>query len=199
MAVSQQRNIPLDKINLRFDMMKYVNVRFRQKDKVNSKGEVTQEGKWSKPSRKLRTEWVAASANNIRKALNWCCPELDIFEVDELIEQASVEENLSCLPQVVQDRFVVENCYIDVPVSEESAKELDTLLAETCQECVEREQMEGDLDEIWPEPDITAENQFYWEQLSGMLQYHKGYQERKRLESSSEELTDDDIDALFGM
>lgn len=201
MAVSQMSKgkIPLDKINLRFDMMKYVHVKFKQKDKINSKGEITQEGKWSKPSRKMRTEWIAKSENNIRKAFNWCCPDIDMFEVDELIQEAIEQESMDNLPKEVRDRFVVENCYIDVPVSEDKAKSLDQLLADKCQECEERKQLEGDLDDIWPEPEIDASNQFFYEQLSGALQYHKAYQERKKLYSSSEELTEDDIDLLFDL
>lgn len=195
MAVSQRFNIPFEEMNLRFDMMKYVNVYFKMKDKTNSKGEIKEEGKF-KPSRKLRTEWVSKSANNIRKAIQWTCPDLDLVEIDDLVDQAVEEESLDCLPQSVKDRFRVENCYIDVPVTQEDADALDKLLSEKCQECLELEASD-DLEAAFPEPIIDFSNKFYYEQLSGLLHLHKGYQEQQRLHNSSVDMTEDDIDELF--
>lgn len=195
MAVSQRQGIPLETMNLRFDMMKYVNVEFKMKDKVNSKGGITKEGNW-KPSRKLRTSWVSKSENNIRKALTWCCPELDVIEIDELVDKAIEEESLDCLPEIARSRFKLSNCYIDVPVTQEDVDDLDELLGSSCQECIELEASDN-LEEAFPEPVIDYGNKFYYEQLSGLLHLHQGYQAQQRLHSSATDISDDDIDDLF--
>jgi len=180
----QVRGIPYDKINLRFDMMKYYEVGYQQKN-----------GKIGK-SKQERRSWVAGSIKKIRKDLM----ELgyDPIEVDEMCEEAILENNISNMPQEVQDKFTLNNCYIDVSITEEEANQLEKFVVDVVDEILRKEEM--DWEEAFPAPIIDASNSFYFEQLAPhLLQYHKEYQNKQSLMKKAKEssLTDDDLLAMF--
>ena len=180
-GINQFRKIPFDKIRLRFDMMKYYNVEYIQK---NGKTAV---------SKQERCKWVGGMVAKLRKDL--AETGLDPFEVDEIIENAVDTNTLTGIPQEIKDKFKLKNCYIDVMITEEEANEMKQFICDVIDEIEEKEKIDWDIS--FPEEEITAKNEFYFTQLSGMLKYHKGYQEQQKMLKSDSEIADEDLLALF--
>lgn len=182
-GVNQFRGIPFEKIRLRFDMMKYYEIFFLQKN-----------GKW-KGSKQERAKWVATQEKKIRTVL--LDNGFDAFEIDEMVEVAIVANKLDSLPDCVKDRFELKNCYIDVTITEEEAEELKEFMLDTIARCEELEASD-DWDKAFPEPVIDQSNEFYYTQLSPqVLKFNKKYQEDKKLYVSGQELDNDELEDLF--
>lgn len=182
-GVNQFRGIPFDKIRLRYDMMKYYEVMYIQKN-----------GNW-KGSKQERAKWVGTQAKKIEKSL--LDEGYSAFEIEEMVEEATVANSIKNLPQSVQDKFQLKNCYIDVQITEEEAEELKQFVVDKIAECEELENS-GDLEKAFPEPVIDASNEFYFTQLSPqVLKFHKKYAEDRKLMIGTQELDDDELESLF--
>lgn len=183
-GINQFRGIPFDKIRLRFDMMKYYEVWYEQKN-----------GKMAK-SKQERRNWVKGMQAKMRKEL--AAVDFDPIEVDEAIAEATENNNMYNLPKEVQDKFELHNCFIDVTITEEEAEELKQKFNDSIAECELKEQ--GDWEVEFPEPQIIGtEDQFYYENLaSHLLQYAEKYQSQVALFKTTEEApADEDLMALF--
>ena len=182
-GIHQLRGIPYDKIKLEFDMMKYYKVAYLQKN-----------GKW-KDSIQERSIWVMSQEKKIRALLQE--NGMDVFEIDELVAQANFDNNLDGLPDYVQERFELKNCFIEAEINEEIEKEITDFVVASVTECVEKEK--GDWDVEFPEPIIDDGNRFYFEQLAPeLLKYHKGYQETVKVNRANKtDLAISELDALF--
>lgn len=181
-GINQFRDIPLENIRLRFDMMKYYEVRFLQKN-----------GKIGK-SKQERAHWVKGMTKRIQRELFDL--DYDPIESDEMMEIAIMNNNLDNLPEEVQKKFTLHNLYIDVDVTEEDAEELKQSLIDTIADIEEREK--GNWEEEFPEPKIHAGNRFYFEQLAPHLLKHMPmYQEEQNMLNPTEDVSDDDLLSLF--
>lgn len=181
-GINQFRGIPFDKIRLRFDMMKYYEVRYLQKN-----------GKTAK-SKKERSKWVEGVLKKLQKEL--AALDYDPIEVDDLLEMSVLNNSIKNLPQEVQDKFSLHNCYIDVTITKDEAKELEKLMRDTVAEIREKEK--GDWEIEFPEPKIDYSNKFYLEQLAPhLLKYHQRFQEEQKMLKPEVEVEDDDLLAMF--
>lgn len=181
-GINQFRGIPLENIRLRFDMMKYYEIRFMLKN-----------GKMSKTVQE-RASWVSAITKRIQRAL--LDLDYDPIESDEMMEIASMNNNLDNMPKEIQDMFTLHNYYIDVDASEEDANELKELFCDTIADIEEREN--GVWEEEFPEPIIHNGNRFYFEQLaSHLLPHMPRYQEEKKMLEAREGVQDEDLLSLF--
>lgn len=182
-GVHQATGVPYDKIKPRYDMMKYVNVEYLQKN-----------GKWKK-SLQERVTWVASQESKIRKLLsdNGC----DILEIDNMILDAVTDNNLSSLPDFVQDKFRVSQAYIELTIDEDSIKEVEEWFVSNVLECERKEA--GDWEVEFPEPIIDESNEFYFNVLAKqMLPYHRGWREKQLLKQAINETPSvNDLDDLF--
>ena len=182
-GINQFRKIPFEKIRLRFDMMKYYNVEYTQK---NGKVAV---------SKQERCKWVGGMVAKLRKDL--ASTGLDPFEVDEIVENAVEANSLVGIPQEIKDKFTLKNCYIDVTITEEEANEMKQFICDVVDE-IDTKEKSDDLEKAFPEPVLTQENSFYFTQLaSHLLKYHKGYQEELKMTKPENEVADEDLLALF--
>ena len=124
----QITGLPYEKIKCRFDMMKYCRVHYQ-----------LESGGW-KSSIQERSEWVYKMASKLKTKL----PKVgcDPIEVDELITQASLDNNMDCLPEEVSKQFYIENYYIEVEITEQICKELNDKVAALCDKILNFEQIE---------------------------------------------------------
>lgn len=183
MAISQQRKIPLHKIKLRYDMQKYVKVSYLQKN-----------GKW-KDSLQERATWVESQEKKIRAGL--LDLEVDVMDIDDIVAMANVQNDLSNLPQELQDRFKVTNGYIDVQLLPDEAEEIKQMVLKNIRECLLKEQSD-DWDTAFPEPVIDQSNRFYFEQLSPqLLKYHTGWQAEQERKTVGANTSMNELEALF--
>lgn len=179
-GINQVRGIPFEKIRLRFDMMKFYEISFMQKN-----------GKIGK-TKAERSKWVEKIIKRLQKDLF----ELgyDPIETDGLLDVSLMNNSIDNLPQEVQDKYTFDNLYIDVTVTEEEAEELKQMMKETVLEIREKEK--GDWEVEFPEPKIDNSNKFFFEQLnSHLLKHHSGYQEEQAMIKG--QATDDDLLAMF--
>lgn len=124
----QITGLPYEKIKCRFDMMKYCRVHYQ-----------LESGGW-KTSIQERSEWVYKMASKLKTKL----PKVgcDPIEVDELITQASLDNDMWCLPEEVANQFYIENYYIEVEITEQICKELNDKVAALCDKILDFEQIE---------------------------------------------------------
>lgn len=182
-AIHQQTGLPYDKIKARFDMMKYIEVSYLQKN-----------GKW-RSSLQEREKWVSSQNKRIRSLLQ--DGDVDIFEIETMVAQAIADNSIDDLPEYVKERFKLDNGYIEVDVSEEHAKELEGWIVDKVNECYEKEK--GDWEIEFPEPVLDPSNEFYFNVLAkGLLKHHEGYQEQQAIKGARGQSVDmDDLEALF--
>lgn len=185
-GLHQMKGIPYEKLRCRFDMQKYYEVWYHS---TTAKG-VEKVVK----SKQERFNWVEGMTKKINKELSNL--DFDPFEIDEIVERCVERNNIDELPQEVQDKFELRNCYIDVDVTEEDANDLMELMMDVIDEIERKEK--GDWEVEFPEPDIygNRSNQFYFETLANhLLPFAKKYQEAKGMVEG--QATDEDLLDLF--
>ena len=185
-ALHQMKKIPFDKINLRFDMMKYFNVSFLQKN-----------GKWSKPSSKERAKFFEdkTTVNRIKKLL--VDNGEDETEADLLIENAKVLKSFGVFPDFVKSHFKFENCYIDVQITEEDAEKLTEWLVDTVRTCLEYEADKDNWDIHFPEPSMEELQNYYYNVLAPQIREKSvKWQENKQLLGVNS-VSDSDMEDIF--
>lgn len=204
--------IPLDKIKIRYDMMKYLNITFKQKN-----------GKM-KTTRAERRLWVAHIANQIRKdfedvekdiekvkkeiakldkkrgakcrkpheveelteqidKLNNQLEEIsrnvyDILQINDMVETAINENTLESLPQFIQDKYTVNNCYIDLELTEDVVNEATKGIVDSLNSIVSKSQ-EDNLEEAFTRGRIENTDSYYCANLCDMKGHCKFYEEYK--------------------
>lgn len=185
-GLHQMKGIPYENLRCRFDMQKYYEV-WHHSVLATGKEKLVK-------SKQERFSWVSGVSKKIIKELAKL--DYDPFEIDEMIEVCIEDNSIKTLPQEVQDKFELHNCYIDVEITEEQAEDLMELMLDVIDEIEEKEKM--DWDEAFPEPDIygNRQNQFYFETLaSHLLPYAKKYQENKAMVEG--DVPDEDLLDLF--
>lgn len=183
-GIHQIKGVPYEDIVLRFDMMKYYKVSYLQKN-----------GKW-KDSIQERSIWVSSQENKIRALL--LENGIDPFEIDGMVGRANAENSIDSLPDFVQDRFKLSNCYIDTNIDESVEQEINEFVIENVLECERKES--GDIEEEFPEPVIDDSNSFYFHNLAPqMIPYLKNYTATSEYKKRKvrEEYSESALEALF--
>ena len=187
LALSQMQNIPLDKINLRFDMMKYFTVSFLQKN-----------GKWSKPSAKDRAKFFEekSTVNRIKKLLT--DNDVDEYEADMMIENAKMLNTFSVFPDYVKEHFKFGNYYIDVRISQEDADNVSEWVVNNVRTCLEYEADKDNWEEHFPEPSLEELQNYYYNVLAPQIrEKSKKWQENKQLLGVNSVKTEDTFEDIF--
>lgn len=182
LGIHQKTGIPFEKIHPRFDMMKYVNIEYLQKN-----------GKW-KSTIKERTKIVESQRKKIEKAL--ADMGMDSFDIEELVDNAVEKNDMGLLPEPVQQLFRISPAYIDVPLDKDTVYDLANWIVEKVKECEEKEK--GDHEVEFPQPRLDENgNEFYFKVLAPqLLAYLEDYTSRNRgNDLSVDDL--DDLDSLF--
>lgn len=187
-GIHKTQGIPYENIRMRFDLMKYYDVQYKQKNgKIGS-------------SKQERASWVSTQLSKLRKDLF----ELgyDPFEVDAILEESVENNSIKNLPQEVQDKFNLANCWVDITIDSEEADELEELVCDVVAEIKEKEALaikEG-FDVAFPEPEINASNRFFYENLApNLLKHHEGYKNEQAILNAREgnSVTDDFLLNMF--
>ncbi|MGR5954353.1 PD-(D/E)XK nuclease family protein [Bacillus paranthracis] len=169
----EMKKFSLDKIKIRYDMMKYCKITYMQK---NGTEKVTKAERraWvahianpirkdfddvpkniekaekeiakldKKRSAKVRTEEekveLTAQIAEIEKAIEVLKANLfDIIQINEMMEEAINSNSLANLPQFIQDKYTVSDCYIDVELTQEIIEEFKSNLISTLNKIIESE------------------------------------------------------------
>ncbi|HDR8453915.1 TPA: PD-(D/E)XK nuclease family protein [Bacillus cereus] len=236
MIDGEMRQFTMDQIRIKYDMMKYCNITYTQK---NGKETVT------KAERRL---WVAHLANKLRKDLEDVAKDIEKLEkeiaklvkkmnmkkttpedaegysvgigdieleieqlrlvnfdpikINELIESAIAENNLSVMPQFIQDKYVVTNCIIDVPLTDEVVEECKQILVATLDTIVTKSK-EEDKEEAFNRSRIDNSDSYYCVNLCDMKDYCSFYKEFKEhnemFATNKEQPSQAEVLAMFGL
>ncbi|MEC2335177.1 PD-(D/E)XK nuclease family protein [Bacillus subtilis] len=236
MINGEMRQFPLDKIRIRYDMLKYCNVSFMQKN-----GKI-------KTTKAERRQWVAHLANQLRKdfegvpkdieklekeiaklqrkmMMKKTTPEeaegysvgigeieeqikslkddlYDPVQVSEMIEKATLENSLSALPKFIQNKYTVENCYIDVELTDEIVEEAKEAIISLLDDITVKSK-EDDKDQAFNRSRIENSESFYCANTCDMKDHCTFYKEYKEHNTmfmvKSDQPSDDELLAMLGL
>ena len=123
-GIRQALNIPLEDIVCEWNFLKYVTVTYEQKNGT------------------LKDRYV--ERNSIGESLvNTAKMWLKHFKyednIDKYVDKMILENTIDCLPKEVREKFIIKDCYVSVPLSEEKIDELKTDIIETIHDFREKE------------------------------------------------------------
>lgn len=182
-GIHQMFGVDYSNITLRFDMQKYVSVSFQHDN-----------GNWSKPTLQERKEWLSKQVNRINKILDK--NGIDLFTATDMINEALSDNNLSSLPDYVQERFKLDKGFIDVEMNSQKAQETEDEIVGLVSEILTKEQSDN-LEEEFPEPRLEDESFYLYNLAPGLLEYHKEYLNRQELKDSFVSAQNSDLSDLF--
>lgn len=166
-----QKGVSIDNIKIRWNFLKYCTVTYtlKSKDKETKKNKTSQ-GNY------LRNEWVDSIKNNLKM---WLAEtkEYDELKIDEMVDIAVKNNNLNNIPKDIQDRYSIEDCYVYIPLTQESINELKEDIIDTIDEINRNKKVyeTTEDDKIWW-TEIDKSNEFYFANLCGYSpKQHKPY------------------------
>ena len=163
-AYSQKYFVPLNKIKIRWDFIKYVNLIFRQ---ANGKTKI------QAIERHELKDRLCEKVENWAKKLRY-----DEFEISDFL--VLVEQEKYCdLPENIRNNFSVEHCYVEVDFTQKDINELIEKIVATIDDANKNtnkfycELMENDS-MFWRE--VTNSDEFYFNNLCEYsAKLHKPY------------------------
>ncbi|MBQ9657253.1 MAG: PD-(D/E)XK nuclease family protein [Clostridia bacterium] len=102
-----QAGIPLDKIHIKFNFLKYVTVQLQQKKKDSPP-------KYRDIERSQLGEKLKANVTMWLKDAGYA-PE----DINNYISDLIIANDISVLPKEIQDKYVIQDCHTDIPLTEE--------------------------------------------------------------------------------
>jgi ATP-dependent helicase/DNAse subunit B len=180
--VGLEDNTPLKVDKVMWFMIKYIYVCTMQKN--------------GKVKKKMcnRGKWVKEMKTTIEKELYK--HGMDEFEVEMLLDNAIEDNNLDCLPKEVQDKFWLEDCFVEYEVTDEKIEELKQYIINTVKEIESKDQNnEGE----WKPVEINKQNSFYCSVLCGHRKTCKFYKQflEENADSFEKKDKEDEFD-IFG-
>ncbi len=133
-----QQGIPVDKIKIRWNFLKYNALTFTQKnDKV-------------KTMNAERFAWAGKLKSQLRMNLK-DTKKYTEDEIEGLLTQCMELNSIHILPKEIQDKYQITDCYVDIPIDEDVLKNLENEFNDTVLEIYKKEaEFEKDKkDDIW--------------------------------------------------
>ena len=183
-GIRQKTHLPLENISIRYLFMKYVNVKIQQ---VN--------GKWKE--RQIERNQIAEKLiPTIRMWLN----KLG-YKADDYVGEIMFTNSLECLPEDVQDKFIISDCYVYLPLNEGIIDNLKQDIIKTVSE-INLKQVEYNKtkdDKIWWS-EINSRNEYFFSCLSGYSRkLHKPFDEYLKSKEDTINDNSDSDDELIKM
>ena len=182
-----QHGIPMDKIKICWDFLKYVNVSF-----------VQQNGK--PKTRQIERNAIGTSLASTIKTKMKATKKYTEDEINSYLEFVVTTNSLDTLPKEIAEQFVVEDCLVYIPLSEEILQNLNEEVISTiksidkCKELWYNKKESGadesELDQIWydSEEQLKANEYYFLNLCSYSLSLHKPFAEYwKKKEREKEE------------
>lgn len=161
-GIKQALAIPLEDIVCEWNFLKYVTVTYEQKN-----------GKLK--DRFIERNKIGESLVNTAKM--WLKDAGYEDEIDKYIDEMVLNNNIDSLPKEVREKFVIKDCYVQVPLSEEKISDLKNDIMITVSEInLKTEEYEKTNDENIFWQDVTDADEFRLATLSGYSRkLHKPY------------------------
>ena len=123
-GIRQALGIPLEDIVCEWNFLKYVTVTYEQKNGTLK-------------DRYIERNSIGESLVNTAKM--WLKHFGYEDEIDSYVDTMILDNTIDCLPDEVKEKFVIKDCYVEVPLSEEKIDELKADIIETIHDFREKE------------------------------------------------------------
>ena len=153
-GIHQKTNMPYEDIIIRFNFMKYVNVTYTQKN-----GEI----KVRQIERNSIGEKLKSNTKTWLKHFKYSEDDIENL-LFQMIETNSIE----CLPKEVQEKFKINDCFVEVELNEEIINNHKQYITNIIVEIIKKEkefEKTKDKNIFWQ--DVTRESSYYHAVLSG--------------------------------
>ena len=177
-GIRQALGIPLEDIICEWNFLKYVTVTYEQKNGTFK-------------DRYVERNSIGESLVNTAKM--WLKHFGYEDDIDSYVDTMILDNTIDCLPDEVREKFVIKDCYIEVPLSEEKIDELKADIIETIHDFREKEKKYRETkDEMLFWQDVTDADAYRLATLSSYSsKLHKPYdvylKEQEMFENQSEE------------
>ena len=177
-GIRQALNIPLDDISCAWNFLKYVTVTYEQKNGTFK-------------DRYVERNSIGESLVNTAKM--WLKHFGYEDDIDSYVDTMILDNTIDCLPDEVREKFVIKDCYVEVPLSEEKIDELKADIIKTIHDFREKEKKYRETkDEMLFWQDVTDADAYRLATLSSYSRkLHKPYdvylKEQEMFENQSEE------------
>lgn len=167
-----QQGIPMDKIKIRWNFLKYVSIQYEQKNGTVKTREV---------ERCNIGESLQSNAKTWLKAFG--------YEPDEYLKTMLDTNSIDCLPDEVREKYVISDCYVYVDLTDELinkwTEHVITIIKDIELREADYERNHSDAC-FWDTDDSVKAQSYYFSNLCGYSRnLHKPYDEYcKRLESA---------------
>ena len=171
-----QHGVPMDKIKICWDFLKYVNVSFIQQNGKPKERQIERNAIGTSLANTIRTKMKAAKKYTEE-------------EINSYLEFVVTTNSLDGIPAEIASQFTIEDCLVYIPLTEEILKNLNEEVISTinsidkCKELWYNTKESGaseiELDKIWydTEEQLRA-NEYYFHNLCGYsLALHKPFAE----------------------
>mgnify|MGYP006359297661 CR=1 FL=1 len=190
-----QKGVPYEKIIGRWNFLKYVDVTVTQKA-------VDKETKQHKT--KVRTLERNNYVEKLKTSIIMWLKQSKMFDgdIDEMIDKCIFENSLDSLPDDVKDKFMVDDCYVEVSFTEQDIIDLKNDIVETVKSIRETTlEYNNTQDEMLWWQDVTDNSSYFMANLSEYSSaLHKPYakylEEREMFLNEENKTTTDDEDIL---
>ena len=146
-GIRQALNIPLEDIICEWNFLKYVTVTYEQKN-----------GK----TKDRYIERNAIGESLINTAKMWLKHfEYNEEEIEKYTDEMVLNNNIDCLPKEVREKFVIKDCYVQVPLSETKIEELKADIIDTV----------GEIDNKTEEYSKTKDENLFWQDVTDADEY----------------------------
>lgn len=172
-----QQGIPMDKIRICWNFLKYVSIQYEQKNGAVKTRDV---------ERSKIGESLQSNAKTWLKAFG--------YDVDEYLKLLLDTNSIDCLPDEVKAKYVISDCYVYVPITEELIQKWSDSIIRTIVDIELREQDYNDTqnDKVFWDTDASVQAQSYY--FSTLCAYspnlhlpYKAYLERLEAASNGED------------
>lgn len=167
-----QQGVPMDKIKIRWNFLKYVSIQYQQKN-----GEI----KTREVERCKIGESLQSNAKTWLKAFG--------YEPDEYLKEMLDTNSIDCLPDEVKEKYVISDCYVYVDLTEELIKKWTEHVLTVIKDIELREADYAETQSdacFWDTDESVKEQSYYFSNLCGYSRnLHKPYDEYcKRFEAA---------------
>ena len=146
-GIRQALNIPLEDIICEWNFLKYVTVTYEQKN-----------GK----TKDRYIERNAIGESLINTAKMWLKHfEYNEEEIEKYTDEMILNNNIDCLPKEVREKFMIKDCYVQVPLSETKIEELKADIIDTV----------GEIDNKTEEYSKTKDENLFWQDVTDADEY----------------------------
>ena len=154
LGVAQKFNIGLDQIVARWNFVKYMTVTIDLKTKDKTTGLHK-----TKQKNCVRNQWVKEVQGDVRKWLE-AEYELDFLELEDALQTCIERNNLELYPNVMQ-HFKLDDCYVNVDLTEENVNNLKNKIIKTLTEVEEKTETAKEYLEIINTSDNDDEIKYF--------------------------------------